>query len=280
MSKLGISSSTEYYKRHKEDPRLPSSPHEYYKGKGWINWPNYFGRETPDLYPTYEEAKQAVKKIGISSPSEYQKRYKEDPRLPSAPNNTYKGKGWINWPNYFGRETPYKTYKEAKLAVRKLGISSGEYGKRHKEDPRLPSRPDKYYEDKGWIDWYDFFGRETPGFYPTYEEAKQAVSKLGISSSTEYYKRHKEDPRLPSAPNNTYKGKGWINWPNYFGRETPYKTYKEAKLAVRKLGISSGEYGKRHKEDPRLPSRPDKYYEDKGWIDWYDFFGKNKKVNK
>ena len=173
------------------------------------------------FYSTYDEAKQAVSKLGIRSPKEYLKRYKEDPRLPSAPDVFYEGKGWVDWPNFFGRETPdlYLTIKEAKKAVKKLGINSeSEYIKRYKkEDPRLPSNPDRKYE-KDWVDWPNYFGRETPDLYLTIKEAKQVVKKLGIGSAKEYRKRYKEDPRLPSNPNKYYKGKGWIDWPNYFGR--------------------------------------------------------------
>ncbi len=48
--------------------------------------------------------------------------------------------------------------------------------------------------------------------------AKQAVNKLGIKSQKEYFKRFKEDPKLPSAPHKTYKDKGWMNWYDYFGK--------------------------------------------------------------
>ncbi|MCP4267175.1 MAG: DEAD/DEAH box helicase family protein [Candidatus Brocadiaceae bacterium] len=345
VKKLEINQKDEYLKRYKEDPRLPSAPSATYKGKGWIGWPDYFGREAPDFYPTYEEAKEAVKKLGISLRVEYRRLYKEDTRLPCEPNEKYEDKGWIDWHDYLGKEALYKTYKEAKQAVKKLGITSNleyrknhekdqrlptnpdrvykkrgwidgydffgkqtpvekyetyeeakraikklgissqtEYGKRYKEDPMLPSSPSWIYNDKGWIDWHDYLGKEAPvEIYETYEEAKRAVKKLGISSQTEYGKRYKEDPRLPSTPGATYKGKGWIGWPDYFGREAPdfYPTYEEAKRAVKKLGISSHTgYGKRYKEDPRLPTHPDRIYKKRGWIDGYDFFGKQTPVEK
>jgi len=277
VKRLSITSPRDYKKRYKYDPRLPSHPDEYYKDKGWISWFGFFGKETPDFYPTYKEARDAVKRLSITSPRDYQKRYKYDPRLPSNPHIYYKDKGWISWSEFFGKETPdfYPTYKEARDAVKRLSITSyGDYQKRYKEDPRLPSSPHIYYKDKGWISWSEFFGKETPDFYPTYKEARDAVKRLSITSPRDYQKRYKEDPRLPSNPHIYYKDKGWIGWSEFFGKETPdfYPTYKEAKSAVRRLGIfTGGEYRKRHREDPRLPSSPDRQYKNKGWISWRHF---------
>jgi len=56
-------------------------------------------------------------------------------------------------------------------------------------------------------------------FYSTYEEASQAAQKLGIKLKTEYERRYKEDSRLPSTPNRTYKDSGWINWLVFLGKE-------------------------------------------------------------
>jgi len=277
---LRITKKEDYQKRYKEDPRLPSHPDEYYEGKGWIDWSNFFGRESPNPYSTYEEAKQAVRNLNITQSEDYQKRYKEDPRLPSDPSIFYRGKGWIDWPNFFGKESPnpYSTYEEAKQAVRNLGINTVTvYKNRYKEDPRLPSDPSIFYEGKGWIDWYSFFGKESPNPYSTYEEAKQAVHNLRITTQKDYNKRYKEDPRLHSNPSGFYKGKGWVDGLNFFGKISPnfYQTYAEAKQAVKGLGITAqGDYRKRHKEDPRLPSHPFEFYEGKGWTDWYNFFGK------
>ena len=103
MNKLKISLFSEYRKRYKEDPRLTSIPYSTYKGKGWINFHEFLGRETSDLYPTYEEAKQAVNKLKISIFPEYRKRHKEDPRLPYNPYRTYEGKGWIDAYDFFGK---------------------------------------------------------------------------------------------------------------------------------------------------------------------------------
>jgi len=171
------------------------------------------------LYPTYEEAKRAVAVRNIKSHDEYTKRYKEDPRLPSNPNSTYAAKGWIDWYDFLGKTTKvfYSTFEKAKRAVRRLNIKSqSEYYEHYKEDPRLPSQPYNIYADKGWINWFNLFGKPTPVFYSTYKEAKRAVQRSNIKSQDEYKKRYKEDPRLPSNPNIFYKDKGWIGFFDFF----------------------------------------------------------------
>jgi superfamily II DNA or RNA helicase len=242
-----------------------------------------------DFYPTYEEAKQVTQNLGIKNIEEYRTRYKEDPRLPSNPHLAYKDKGWVDFYDFFGKESPefYPTYEEAQEAVQRLGIKSipeFKYKKRYKEDPRLPNSPNLAYDNKGWVDWYDFLGTEEKdkNFYPTYEEAQEAVQRLGIKSIPEfkYKKRYKEDPRLPSSPQTVYINKGWVNWYDFLGTEPPdfYPTYEEAKQVTQNLGIKNiEEYRTRYKEDPRLPNSPYEVYRYKGWVDSFDFFGTEKK---
>ena len=170
-----------------------------------------------NFYGSYENAKEAVQKLGVKSESIYRESYREDPRLPSKPYNIYKNKGWTNWYDFLGTEMPnfYLTYNEAKNTTQKLCIKSLiEYKHRYKEDPKLPSQPDRTYKNNGWIDWNDYFGTTDISNYPTYEGAQNAVQKLQIKSYTFYKKRHNEDPRLPYNPQETYKNKGWVNFLN------------------------------------------------------------------
>jgi len=99
VQRLNIGSSREYNQRYKEDPKLPSVPLRFYKGKGWVDWCTFLGK----YYETYEEASQAVQKLNIESGREYQKRHKEDSKLPSAPLRFYKGKGWVDWYTFLGK---------------------------------------------------------------------------------------------------------------------------------------------------------------------------------
>ena len=173
------------------------------------------------------EAKQATTLLGINSIPEYKQRYKEDSRLPSTPDATY-SKEWPTkrgWSYFFGK-TPkifYYTLTEAKRATALLKISSQlEYQERYREDPKLPSNPNKMYP-KEWPaknGWYEFFGKISKNFYSTFAEAQQATVRLNITSHSEYLKRYKEDPRLPSNPHQTYY-KEWPikkGWYIFFGK--------------------------------------------------------------
>lgn len=284
VQKIGIQSGGEYRKSYKTDPKLPANPERNYRGKGWVSWYHFLKKDLPNFYPSYEETKEAIKRLGIKSESEYRQRRREDPRLPSDLPRFYSGKGWIDWSQLFGRKSRnllYPTYEEAKESVSKMGIrSKSEYSKRYKADSRLPSDPYEFYKNRGWVNFHHFFCRESPSFYSTYSEAREAVQKLGIKSQPEYKKRYKEDPKLNSNPNRIYKEKGWINWAHFLGQESRnlYSKYEEAKDSVKKLGINSQvEYYDRFRGDSRLPSDPYRFYKNRGWIDWYDSLGKEKK---
>lgn len=282
VKELGINSKEKYVRHYKEDPRLPTEPNEHYKNRGWINWSTFFDKLLKDFYPTYEQAKGAVKNLVIKNYTEYKQRYKEDPKLTRHPNRLYKDKGWIDWYAFLDQPIKYlyPTYEEAKVAVGILKIvTPKDYLLRHKEDPNLPAAPDVFYENKGWISWTEFLGKPVKNFYPTYEEAKATVKGLGFKTPAEYRLSFKEDSRLPANPERFYKGKGWINWTAFFDK--PAKnlySYQEAKEAVRRLVIKSPiEYKRRHKEDPSLPAVPYQHYKDQGWIDWYAFLDQPKK---
>ncbi|HHM8335801.1 TPA: integrase repeat-containing protein, partial [Pseudomonas aeruginosa] len=274
---LGIKRQIHYPKRYREDPRLPACPNKIYADAGWMDWYDFLGIERPDFYPTYAEAQAAALALGIKSQLDYQKRYREDPRLPSSPYLVYAGSGWMGWDDFHGNVRPdfYPTFAEAQAAAQALGIKSLlDYQKRYREDPRLPSAPDRLYADAGWMGWYDFHGKERHNFYPTYAEAQAAVQALSIKSNPDYTKRYHEDPRLPSAPDRVYADAGWMDWYDFLGNERPdfYPTYTEAQTAVQALGIKNQpDYTKRYREDPRLPACPNKIYADAGWMDWYDF---------
>ena len=279
VQKLGIKSEAKYRIMYRKDPRLPSKPDKTYKNNGWTNWYDFFGTEIPNFYSTYFEAKNATYELGIKSHKMYKQRYKEDPKLPSHPDGTYKNNGWKNWYEYFSinRIAHYPTYEEAKNAVRKLGIKSNTaYKKYHYNDPRLPYSPQIIYKNKGWISFHEFLGISPAKKYQTYIEAKNAVLKLNIRSEKEYRLRYKEDDRLPSTPSRFYKDKGWIDNYDFFNKKRPdyYATYNEAIKAIRKLSIKSRkEYDKRYKDDQFLPSNPEDIYKGIGWIDYFNFLG-------
>jgi superfamily II DNA or RNA helicase len=266
----GISSVLEYKRRYKEDNRLPSNPNLTYPD--FPGYPIFFGKKTGGFYPTWQEASRAVKRLKISSRREYDKRYREDARLPSSPSYVYP-----NFPSflvYLGKRTGrvYKTWQEASEATIRLGISSWkQYINRYKRDGRLPSDPRKKY--KNFPGWAKFFGKEAKNLYPTWQAAGRAAINLGISGQIEYNRRHDEDNRLPGNPYHMYKD--FPGFPIFLRKRTGqfYPTWQEASKAAIRLGIRSGfHYSKLYKKDRRLRGNPRAY---PGFPGWGKFLGKN-----
>lgn len=172
----------------------------------------------------------------------------------------------------------FPPYEEAsKIAVEK-GIKSVEDYKAKCKELSLPSHPDGFYKDKGWIDWPSFFGKEKKSFPSSYEEAKRIVIENGIKSAAEYKAKYKE-LGLPSNPKKFYK-EDWIDCASFFGKEKKSfpSSYEEAKMKVIENEIKSAdEYRSKYKE-LGLPSAPYCIYKDKGWIDWDDFLGRPHKI--
>ncbi|RJG13654.1 integrase [Pseudomonas cavernicola] len=276
IKRLGLKDSVEYKRRFKEDRRLPSNPHVAYKNKGWVAFLDFFDRPNRLIYPTYEEARAAVRVLKIRSVQQYLLRYGEDPLLPHKPDSYYRDCGWVDWYDFFGKGKPYSTYLEARAAALALGVkNSTEYFLRRSEDPRLPRSPSNVYARKGWVNWYVFLGNESPDFYRTYTEARSAVQKLQINNIKEYKKHYSQDSKLPCQPDLVYSDE-WVDWYDFLNKErsTLYYEYFDAKLAVQKLTILSyKDYLKRYQEDPRLPCNPNYHYEGKGWVSWNEFLG-------
>ncbi len=263
---LGPKTAVQYAEKRKLDPRLPATPHSYYKD--FPGFWKFLGIREEDFYPTLQDAMEAAKRLSIKTGREYTQRYKEDNRLPSNPDSFYSD--WLGWDKFFGVDI-YPTWQEASAVVIKNGITMGiELEKVAKSiDPRLPVNPGAYYED--YPGARIFFGLKDEDFYPTWQEASSAARALGINVSREEFKRSfRKDPRLSSTPQKTYKD--FPGWDKFLGREKKvfYKTWEEASKAALALGIrTSGDYKKRFREDKKFPVHPNQFY--KNFPGWNEF---------
>lgn len=248
---LKISNGSDYAKRFHEDPKLPRHPSVAYAHKGWTNWYEFLGRIKPDCYPRYSQARAATRALGIKNWSEYMELHKKDPRLPTQPQVVYARTGWKDWYVFLGNRKPefYSEYALASDAAQRLGISTSiEYGQRYQEDPNLPSSPATVYKGAGWMDWYEFLGHAKPEFYRTYKQARAAARSLEIASSSDYKRRYKEDPKLPSWPNVAYATDGWVGWSGFLGSVTdPSTTHAKTWDLVK--------HWLQHQDDPALKKR-------------------------
>ncbi len=220
--KIGLTTSTDYLGRYKEDPRLPSKPDATYSD--FPGWATFFGRKEKKFFSSWRDARKSVRKLGITSPIEYYKCYKSDPRLPSNPRDTYKD--FPGWPTFLGRETMvrskddiYPTWQEASKAAIRLGItrSGREYANVYKKDKRLPGNPNGAYPN--FPGWLKFLGRSevfTRDAYPNWKEASKAAIRLGIQTGREHHKRYREDNLLVSHPDTFYPD--FPGWDKYLGK--------------------------------------------------------------
>ncbi len=87
---LGLSAASNYRPGYKADPHLPGSPEGVYPD--FPGWTVFFGKKTrsQEFYRTWQQAGRAARALGITGDADYQRRYKEDPKLPSAPREVYK----------------------------------------------------------------------------------------------------------------------------------------------------------------------------------------------
>ncbi len=267
---LNINTMQEYRSKYKEDPRLPLCPSKTYSQE-WIDLDYFLGKNKPRYYNTLSEASSAALLININTQKKFFKRYKEDPLLPREPAKVYAHE-WQDWPHFFGKAQPvyYETLSEASIATQKLMIySKTEYKKRHKSDSRLPTLPDNFYSS-AWISWLNFL---LPHKINTLEQLKIACKVLQIRDSPQYRAVRREYKMLPAHPERLL---GWRNWYDLLDIPVPY-TYQELVKLVRKAGCQTLESYKKFRSeerDPRIPASPIETYEQSGWTNTFDFFGK------
>jgi superfamily II DNA or RNA helicase len=173
---LDIFTYKKYRKNYKKDPRLPSSPPQFYKDLP--NWPVFFGRKQKSPYPTWQEASAAAQNIGIKTSTQYVKGHKKDERLYANPNIMYSDfPGWITFLNFEERES-FKTWREASKVCIAAGVKNPkDYQKRYnKLSKGLRRSPRAHY--KNFPGWIKFLG--LPGA-PKGWASKGQLSKKGIS---------------------------------------------------------------------------------------------------
>ncbi len=119
-----------------------------------------------------------------------------------------------------------------------------------------------------------------------FEEAREFVRSLNISTSTEYFELWKKGKMPKNIPRNSdflYKNNGWSSWGDWLGTGTianfnkEYLSYEESKKKIIKLKIKSQkewfEYCLTGKKPDDIPRNGYQTYKNKGWISWGDWLG-------
>ena len=308
---LKLNSMDEYRKYCKSGNRpkdIPTNPGSAYKTK-WISFTDWLGngnissQEKSKQYISYNEAKSFAQSLKLKSGQEWIKYCKSDKKplnIPANADSTYKNNGWESWPDFLGYKRVVKytesntmPFEECKKFVRSLGVTTGsewfKWCKENKKQDNIPTHPDRIY--KKWTTWRDFLG-PLPEKWKSFEDAREFVRSLKLKNPGEwnvFSKSGKRPSDIPAGPPDTYKKQGkWIGWSDFLGTgnltskqlHEQYYSYDDAKKYVQKQGIKTvpkfNEWSSQGERPIFIPANPHKFYKD--WIDWDDFFGRDKKI--
>jgi hypothetical protein len=111
--------------------------------------------------------------------------------------------------------------------VRKLKLRNKkewkEWSKSGQRPSNIPAGPHNTYRDDGWISWFDwlgFEGRAPPGSMLPFAVGRAYARKLKLKSAREWKEWSKSGQRpsnIPGNPGRTYRGDGWISYPDWLG---------------------------------------------------------------
>ncbi len=123
-----------YVESVKKPMDIPTYPSEKYKNGGWKNWGDWLGTGNVAVFlkefRPFEEERSLVRSLNLRSTEEWKEfvKTKRSKDIPSTPERTYKGKGWINYSDWLGNpinnRKEYKTYLEARKYVRKQRLKT------------------------------------------------------------------------------------------------------------------------------------------------------------
>ena len=249
LKEVGITSSSQYTKWRRENGdtyngfKLPSNPNQYYEAE-WKGWDYFFRKH----WATYKEFIQILRKAKITSSTQYEKWRKKVGdtyngfKLPSNPNYYYKE--WTKWGHILEKMFP-PTFEKFTQILKEVGItSSTQYEKWRKKNDgtyngfKLPSNPNQYYKE--WTKWGHVLEKMPP---PTFEEFRQILKEVGITSSTQYKKWRREVGHIYKGftlfanPKQSYKEE-WTGWGHVLEKMPP-PTFEEFTQILKEVGITS-----------------------------------------
>ena len=236
----------------------------------------------------FESAREFVRKLNLKGQKEWRGYCKSGNRpndIPANPHRNYKkewmGLGdWIGTGRVHNKDKQFRPYKEAQEFVRSLKIKNvrewEEYCKSGNKPEDIPTQPSSTYRNKGWVNWGNFFGTKIHlKKFRSFESAREFVRDLEFKNRDEWFEYCKSGDKpydIPQKPERTYKNKGWIGVGDWLGTGTvanfnkQYRSFKEAREFVRKLGLQSQrewyEYVKSGDKPNEIPANPWKVYKE------------------
>jgi hypothetical protein len=230
--------------------------------------------------------------------------------IPKAPHKSYAKAGWTSWGEFLGTGyvanhlRTYRPFRQARAYARSLGLANlkewqsfcgAGSGNLRVLPPDIPAAPRGVYIDRGWVSFGDWLGTGRVHVsmyqYRSYEDARAFVCALGIRTQSEWnaYCRGElngHGPRpldIPSHPDRTYRGRGWMSWGEFFGTNSvahckrTFRSLAAARAYMRTQGLRNAEAWRAwcaagHRPAD-IPAHPDAAYRGLGWVSWGDFLG-------
>jgi hypothetical protein len=281
---------------------MPTAPNEVYKNKGWISWGDFLGNNNLSKhnrnYNDFETSREFARKSGFKSSKEWRMYFGEKiiiDGVPKYPDKVYKNSGWISWGDWRGSfedncNKQFVNYDEAEKIVHALKLKNQRewisYVKGKNKHRNIPSNPEKFYKEKGWVSLSKWLGNGKNFIVVKFEDARSWARTQKFNNVDEYRKfcKTKGKPNeIPTAPNTVYKNTGWISWSDYLGNETiatkdvVYLSFKEAREYIRskkfKTRTEFNNFLISEERPSYIHSHPDLKYKNSGWRGWSDFLG-------
>jgi len=137
---------------------------------------------------------------------------------------------------------------------------------------------------------HDSLGAGVPKAFLPFEEARLHVRAMNFTSRQEYKQWSTSGQRpdyIPSSPDKTYKGEGWLSWPDWLGygegrlHRNEFLPFAEARQHARALNFTSKQeyniWSKNGQRPDYIPSSPYQTFKGKGWQSWPDWLGYERK---
>ncbi len=304
VQSLKLKSTNEWRKYTKSadyNVLIPKAPNNHYRNKGWVNFGTWLGThviaDNLKKYYTYEEAKSFLKFKNLTSKEDFDKFKSQESFpgfIPKMPDIKYRKTGeWKGWPDFLSYTRKHKwdflPFEQARGIVRNLNLKNSEdwrkYTKSDNFPKNIPKAPGLVYLEE-WLGIGDWLGTgriaDHKKEFLSFEEARKLARSYNFIKMNEWksFQYSKDFPiNLPKSPDNVYKDKGWISWPDFLGYEkNEFYEFNEARKIVHSLKLKSQSqwylYCKSSEFDPKLPKSPKSVYK-KYWKNMGDWLGTN-----
>lgn len=193
----------------------------------------------------------------------------------------------------------YLPFEEARIFVRNQKLkntrawkkwSNGTLEGKDRRPDFIPASPDIVYKNNGWVSWSDWISENIEIEYLSFEDARDFVRNLNFENMEQWQRYYQgkieglvKPDNIPWNPQKIYTDK-WNGIKDWLG--TNWREFHKAREFVRNLGLngqvewrlySKNELDGYESKPLDIPAAPSTVYENKGWINYADWLGTERK---